>query len=143
MRDGEKQAAVARAIVRRRADLAADARAFDAAMRLLRLTRIIPAEERHPLTDRIRRAPRSVCSNAVEARRERCHPPPAFIGKPKDAEGEAAATQAGMQFAVAWAYLPRKAATEGYQEYNAIPGVLVDMIVRAGDWTLKRGNGSS
>ncbi|MEP0841694.1 MAG: four helix bundle protein [Phycisphaerae bacterium] len=75
MRDGEKQAAVARAIVRRRADLAADARAFDAAMRLLRLTRIIPAEERHPLTDRIRRAPRSVCSNAVEARRERCHPP--------------------------------------------------------------------
>jgi hypothetical protein len=69
--------------------------------------------------------------------------PPAFIGKPKDAEGEAAATQAGMQFAVAWAYLPRKAATEGYQEYNAIPGVLVDMIVRAGDWTLKRGNGSS
>lgn len=141
MRDGAKKAALARTIVRRRADLAAYARAFDAAMRLLRLTRAIPAEVRHSLTDRIRRAPRSVCSNTVEARRERCHPA-AFIGKPKDAEGEAAATQAGMQFAAACAYLPSKAATAGNQEYDAIPGVLVDMIVRAGDWTLKRGNGS-
>ncbi len=40
--------------------------AFEAAMRIFRLTKIFPAEERFSLTDQIRRASRSVCTNLSE-----------------------------------------------------------------------------
>ena len=44
--------------------------AFAAAMEIFQITKKFPAEERFSLTDQIRRASRSVCSNLGEAWRK-------------------------------------------------------------------------
>jgi four helix bundle protein len=55
----------------RHTDLEVYQRAFAAAMKVFELTNTFPAEERYSLTDQIRRASRSVCSNLAEAWRKR------------------------------------------------------------------------
>lgn len=126
--------------VRRHADLEVYKRAFEAAMRLFGMTRDFPPEERCSLTDQIRRASRSVCSNLAEAWRKRRYPA-AFVSKLGDAEGEAAETQVWIQFSVACNYVQRGSAADLYEEYNAILGMIVDMIVHAGDWTMRTRKG--
>src|SRR5947209_20609016 len=83
--------------IRRHTDLEVYQRAFAAAMRIFELTRAFPPEEKYSLTDQIRRASRSVCSNTAEAWRKRRYPA-AFVSKLSDAEGEAAETQVWLQF---------------------------------------------
>ena len=41
--------------------------AMDAAMRIFEMSKLFPTEERYSLTDQIRRASRSVCSNIGES----------------------------------------------------------------------------
>jgi hypothetical protein len=48
--------------------------AFDSAMRIFELSKSWPKEEKYSLTDQIRRASRSVCSNIGEAWRKRRYP---------------------------------------------------------------------
>jgi four helix bundle protein len=62
--------------------------AMDAAMKIFELSKRFPAEERYSLTDQIRRASRSVCSNIGEAWRKRRYRA-AFISKLSDSETEA------------------------------------------------------
>ena len=45
--------------------------AFDASMKICELSKSWPTEERYSLTDQMRRASRSVCSNVAEAWRKR------------------------------------------------------------------------
>ena len=45
--------------------------AMDAAMKIFELSKRFPPEERYSLTDQIRKASRSVCSNLGEAWRKR------------------------------------------------------------------------
>ena len=45
--------------------------AMDAAMKIFELTKAFPAEEKHSLTDQLRRTSRSVCSTIGEAWRKR------------------------------------------------------------------------
>ncbi len=45
--------------------------AFEAAMRIFKLTKAFPREERYSLTDQIRRSSRSVCTSLAEAWRKR------------------------------------------------------------------------
>ena len=45
--------------------------AMDAAMRIFEISKRFPPEERYSLTDQIRRASRSVCSNIGESWRKR------------------------------------------------------------------------
>jgi len=45
--------------------------AFDASMKIFELSKSWPTEERYSLTDQMRRASRSVCSNVAEAWRKR------------------------------------------------------------------------
>ena len=58
--------------------------AFEAAMRIFRLTKTFLAEERFSLTDQIRRALRSVCTNLSEGWRKRRYKA-VFVNKLSDA----------------------------------------------------------
>ncbi len=98
-------------------------RAFAISMKLLDASKKFPPEEKYSLTDQMRRSSRSVCSNLAEAWRKRRY--------------EAAETQVWIQYAVECQYLDRKAAVEFYTEYDAVLGMLVNMISHAQEWTLK------
>ena len=119
----------------RHTDLEVYQRAFAAAMRIFELTKTFPAEERYSLTDQIRRASRSVCSNLAEAWRKRRYEA-AFVAKLSDSEGEAAETQTWLQFSVACGYVTRDTARALYREYDAISGMLVRMINKPDKWLI-------
>jgi len=59
--------------------------AIDAAMRIFEITKHFPMEERFSMTDQMRRASRSVCSNIGEAWRKRRYPAH-FVSKLSDSE---------------------------------------------------------
>jgi four helix bundle protein len=119
----------------RHTDLEVYQRAFAAAMKVFDLSKSFPPEERYSLTDQIRRASRSVCSNLAEAWRKRRYEA-AFVSKISDSEAEAAETQSWLQFAVACKYLSRDTGRDVYREYDAIIGMLVRMISKPEDWLL-------
>jgi len=122
-------------LIRRHTDLEVYRRAFAAAMRIFELTKSFPKEELYSLTDQIRRSSRSVCANLAEAWRKRRYEA-ALISKLGDSEAEAAETQTWIQFAVECGYLPREIAAELYAEYDAILGMIIQMITHPEDWTL-------
>ena len=78
--------------------------AFEAAMQIFELTKSFPAEERFSMTDQMRRASRSVCSNIAEAWRKRRYEAH-FVSKLSDAETEAEETRVWLQFAQRCGYL--------------------------------------
>ena len=122
--------------LREHTDLEVYRRAFAAAMRIFEVTKTFPREEQYSLTDQIRRASRSVCTNIAEGWRKRRYRA-AFICKLNDSEGEAAETQGWLQFSVECRYLKRDVAAELYREYGDILGMLVRMIETADNWVLR------
>ncbi len=113
--------------------------AFEAAMRIFELSKSFPPEERFSLTDQIRRASRSVCTNIAEAWRKRRYEA-AFVSKLNDAEGEAAETQVWLRFSIACGYLTEDVSNELYQTYDHIIGKLVNMIINPQPWLMLRSN---
>jgi len=81
--------------------------AFEAAMEIFEISRNFPKEETYSLTDQVRRASRSVCTNLSEGWRKR-RDKAVFINKLSDAGQEAAETQARLEFALACKYMDRK-----------------------------------
>lgn len=112
-------------------------RAFAVSVKLFELSQKFPPEERYSLTDQVRRSSRSICSNLAEAWRKRRYEA-AFVSKLNDCEGEAAETQVWIQYAVECQYMDRDTAVEFYTEYDAILGMLVNMVSRASDWTIPK-----
>jgi four helix bundle protein len=55
----------------RHQDLKVYRKAFEAAMQIFEISKQFPKEETYSLTDQVRRASRSVCSNIAEAWRKR------------------------------------------------------------------------
>jgi four helix bundle protein len=90
------------------------------------------------LTDQIRRASRSVCSNTAEAWRKRRYEA-AFVCKLIDAEAEAAEAQVWLQFAVACKYVDRNRAARVYAEYDEVISQLVHLIHTADRWIIPKG----
>ncbi len=78
--------------------------AMEAAMKIFELSKRFPPEERYSLTDQMRRASRSVCSNLGEGWRKRRYPAH-FISKLSDSEGEAEETRVWVEFAYRCRYL--------------------------------------
>ena len=79
-------------------------KAYELAMRIFRISRGFPPEERYALTSQSRRSSRSVCNNLREAwakRRYEAH----FISKLSDCDGENAATDTSLDFARDCAYI--------------------------------------
>lgn len=111
--------------------------AMDAAMRIFELTKSFPVEERYSLTDQIRRASRSVCSNIGEAwrkRRYRAH----FVSKLSDSEGEAEEIRVWLEFSSRCGYMSQTAASELDQEYDRIIAQLVRMIDKPEQWSISK-----
>lgn len=121
--------------VRRHTDLEVYKKAFAAAMRVFELSKLFPREEKYSLTDQIRRSSRSVCANLGEAWRKRRYPA-AWVSKLGDSEAEACETQVWIQFCVECGYLTPETGKELYKEYDAILGMLVNMITHPQEWKL-------
>ncbi len=111
--------------------------AIDAAMRIFEITKRFPMEERFSMTDQMRRASRSVCSNIGEAWRKRRYPAH-FVSKLSDSEGEAEETRVWLDLALRCKYISEDEADELDQMYDGILAQLVRMIDRPEQWTIKR-----
>ncbi|PYS85138.1 MAG: four helix bundle protein [Acidobacteria bacterium] len=110
-------------------------KAMAAAMRIFELTKHFPIEERYSLTDQIRRASRSVCSNIGEPWRKRRYPAH-FVSKLSDSEGEAEETRVWLEFSWRCGYMSKSESSELDTEYDQIIGQLVRMIDRPDQWII-------
>jgi len=85
-------------------DLKVYQKAYALAMEIFQISKSWPSEEKYSLTDQIRRASRSVCTNLREAwakRRYEAH----FISKLTDSDGENSETDTWLDFALDCGYL--------------------------------------
>ena len=111
-------------------DLEVYRKAFSAAMDIYRISKGFPSEEKFSLTDQIRRASRSVCSNLAEAWRKRRYPA-VFINKLTDAQQEASETQTWLDFCLACEYIDNHSFERLDKEYEKILGMLNSMEMKA------------
>jgi four helix bundle protein len=102
-------------------------KAFEQAMRIFEITKRFPKEEQYSLTDQMRRASRSVCTNIGEAWRKRRYVAH-FVSKLSDADAEATETLIWLDFALRCGYLDTQDHTELSMEYDQIGKMLGSMI---------------
>jgi len=79
-------------------------KAFALAMDIFEITKSFPKEETYSLTDQIRRASRSVCTNIAEAYRKKRYEAH-FISKLTDADAENSETGVWLDFSLACQYI--------------------------------------
>jgi four helix bundle protein len=116
--------------------------AMEWTMKVFRLTKSFPDEERYSLTDQIRRSSRSVCANLAEAWRKRRYKA-AFISKLSDAETEAAETQVHAEIAWRSGYLTEAQFREIDDAYDHIMGQIVKMADQPEKWLIRSRDGES
>jgi len=104
--------------------------AFAAAMEIIQISKRFPVEERYSLTDQIRRASRSVCSNLAESWRKRRYRA-VFINKLTDAQQEASETQTWLDFCLACEYIDETIFLDLDGKYEQILGMLNSMEMKA------------
>jgi four helix bundle protein len=104
--------------------------AFAAAMEIFNITKSFPAEEKYSLTDQIRRASRSVCSNLGEAWRKRRYRA-VFVNKLTDSQQEASETQTWLDFCLACEYINSITFSDLDRKYEQILGMLNSMEIKA------------
>ncbi|MBI4537293.1 MAG: four helix bundle protein [candidate division NC10 bacterium] len=109
--------------------------AFELAMQIFLLSKGFPREELYSLTDQIRRASRSVCTNVAEAWRKRRYAA-SFVSNLSDAETEAAETQVWCSFAVRCGYLSSEIGEELKRKYDQVIGKLIVMMTHPEDWVI-------
>ncbi len=109
---------------------------MDAAIKIFRLTKQFPPEEKYSMVDQIRRCSRSVCTNLAEAWRKRRYKA-AFIAKLSDSESEACETQVWVEFARRCEYLNDETCNELDADYERIIGQIVKMIIDTDKWLIK------
>lgn len=101
--------------------------AFKLAMEIYRESKHFPKEETHSLTDQIRRASRSVCTNIGEGYRKKRYSK-MFISKISDADGEASETQVWVDFSQACGYISTELQQRwraGYEEVGRMLGGMI------------------
>lgn len=109
--------------------------AMDAAMSIFEISKRFPVEERYSLTDQIRRASRSVCSNIGESWRKRRYRA-AFISKLSDSETEAEETRVWLEISWRCGYISQSEADNLDSAYDRILAQLVTMIDRPEQWLI-------
>jgi four helix bundle protein len=109
--------------------------AYQASMRIYRLSKQFPAEERYSLTDQIRRSSRSVCTNIAEAWRKRRYEAH-FVSKLSDSDAESAETQLWLDFAKDCAFLSQADRDELTDTYEQVCRILTSMINNAPRWCI-------
>ena len=111
--------------------------AFECAMEIYQISKGFPPEERYSLTDQIRRASRSVCSNLAEAWRKRIYKA-VFVNKISDSMQEASETQTWLDFCIACKYIDRQTFERLDQEYEKILAMLNSMEMKADKFCYNR-----
>jgi four helix bundle protein len=112
---------------------------MDAAMRIFEISKRFPAEEKYSLTDQMRRASQSVCSNIGESWRKRRYRA-AFISKLSDSETEAEETRVWLEISWRCQYISQAEAASVDHEYDKILAQLVTMMDRPEPWLIKARN---
>jgi four helix bundle protein len=110
--------------------------AMEAAMKIFELSKAFPPEEKYSLTDQMRRASRSVCSNIGEAWRKRINQA-TFNARLNDSESLACATQVWIEFGRKCGYLEDEISNELDSAYDQILAQLFKMIKESDKWTIK------
>jgi len=95
-------------------------------MKIFEISKSFPKEEKYSLTDQIRRASRSVCSNISESLRKRKYEL-VFKNKLTDVQQEASETQSWLDFSLACKYIDQKTFDELDKEYEEIIAMLNSM----------------
>lgn len=103
-------------------------------MLIFEITKSFPPEERYSMTDQMRKASRSVCSNIGEAWRKRRYPAH-FVSKLSVSEGEE--TRVRLEPAFRSGYMTKAEADELDEIYDGILGQLVRMIEHPEKWTIR------
>ena len=104
--------------------------AFEVAMELFEISKSFPKEETYSLTDQVRRASRSVCSNLSESWRKRRYKA-VFINKLSDASEEAGEAQTWLEFALACEYIDEQTFERLDEKYEHIFAMLSTMERKA------------
>lgn len=102
-------------------------KAFALAMEIFEISKTFPKEETYSLTDQIRRASRSVCTNLAEAYRKKLYKAH-FISKVTDSDMENSETGVWLDFAVACKYISPEIYTKLSTENEEIGKLLYHMI---------------
>ena len=103
-------------------------KAFALAMEIFEISKSFPKEEKYSLTDQIRRASRSVCTNLGEAYRKKkyiAH----FISKVTDSDMENSETGVWLDFSIACKYIDANIYSKLIEENEEIGRLLNHMIV--------------
>ena len=116
--------------------------AMEWTMKVFKLTKSFPDEERYSLTDQIRRSSRSVCANLAEAWRKRRYQA-AFVSKLSDAETEAAETQVHAEIAWRSGFFDEAQFLEIDDAYDHIMGQIVTMADQPEKWLILARAGES
>ena len=114
-------------------ELMAYKKGYALAMRVFKLSKAFPAEERFALTSQMRRASRSVCLNLREAwakRRYEAH----FVSKLTDCDGENAETDSCLDFALDCGYLTAVEHKELTALSAEVGRLLGSMLLQPGKW---------
>ena len=104
--------------------------AFQCAMEIFEISKRFPREETYSLTDQVRRASRSVCTNLSEGWRKRRYKA-VFVNKLSDAGQEAAETQTWLEFALACKYIDKETFERLDEKYEHIFAMLFTMEQKA------------
>ena len=105
-------------------------KAFESAMRIFKITKDFPKEEKFALVDQIKRSSRAVCANLAEAWRKRRYMA-MFKNKLTDAMQEASETQSWLEFSYACNYISEGLFKELDTEYEEIFKMLNSMEMNA------------
>jgi four helix bundle protein len=88
-------------------DLTVYKKSFSLALKIFKVSKKFPPEEKYSLTDQIRRSSRSVCACVAEAYRKRIYPAH-FVSKTSDADMENTETMVWLDFALECGYLSKQ-----------------------------------
>jgi four helix bundle protein len=101
--------------------------AYKLAIEIFEISKSFPKDERYSLTDQIRRASRSICSNIAEGYRKRIYPKH-FRSKMSDADSECSETMVWLDFAKDCNYITDEKYSDLYSQYKEVGKMLGFMI---------------
>ena len=118
-------------------DLRVFQNAMDAAMKIYRLTAKFPSDEKHAMTEQMRQASRTVCSNLAKAWRQR-RSKENFIAILNSAESQVCASLVWVEFARRCKYLGDDICEELNSAYDLILGQISKMINEPYKWLVRK-----
>jgi four helix bundle protein len=102
-------------------------KAFALAMEIFVISKSFPKEEKYSLTDQIRRASRSACTNLAEAYRKKIYKAH-FVSKCTDSDAENSDTGVWLDFSLACEYIDSSVHSKLIAESEEIGKLLFHMI---------------